>query len=195
MAEDRKIAVYCGSSLGNKPEYAAEARKVAQLLAQEGMGLVFGAGSIGIMGEVADEMLKAGSYVHGVIPQFLYDREVALETCTKLTITVDMHTRKALMAEEADAFLILPGGIGTMDEFFEVLTWKQLGLHDKPIAIYNVDGVFSSLTQLLQDLIHKGFLGTQIMAAVRITDSFSGLQDYVRGIRPSRKPDDIIRKS
>jgi hypothetical protein len=193
--EQRIMAVYCGSSLGNNPKFAEEARKVARLLVSQDFGLVYGAGSIGIMGEVADEMLKAGCYVHGVIPRFLYEKEVALESCTKLSITEDMHTRKAIMAEEADAFLILPGGIGTMDEFFEALTWKQLGLHNKPIAVYDVGGIFESLSELLNTFVEQGFLSPQTLRTAIFISSHEELAAYLSSISKSVSADSIVSRS
>src|SRR6266478_5604142 len=138
----RHLCVFCGSSTGRRAVYAESARRLGAILPARGWGLVYGAGNIGLMGILADAALQAGAEVIGVIPQALVDREVAHDGLTQRHIVSTMHERKALMADLADAFAALPGGFGTGDEFFEVLTWGQLGLHAKPMGLLNVAGFF-----------------------------------------------------
>ncbi|HZY83935.1 MAG TPA: TIGR00730 family Rossman fold protein, partial [Gemmataceae bacterium] len=133
----KRVCVFCGSSSGTRPEYAAAARRFGAALAGRGLGLVYGGGHVGLMGALADAVLAAGGEVVGVIPQALVDRELAHGGLTELLVVNTMHERKALMADRADAFAALPGGFGTADELFEILTWAQLGLHAKPVGLLN----------------------------------------------------------
>src|SRR5262249_49799865 len=137
--------VFCGSKTGSRPVYADQAHKLARLLVARGVGLVFGGGHIGLMGVLADEVLHAGGEAIGVIPQPLVDKELAHRGLTKLHVCDSMHQRKALMADLSDAFAALPGGFGTADELFEILTWSQLGLHAKPVGLLNTGGFFDPL--------------------------------------------------
>jgi uncharacterized protein (TIGR00730 family) len=141
----KRVAVFCGSQLGHDPIYQESAVEVARALASRGVGLVYGGGNIGLMGVLADAALATGVEVIGVIPKFMVHKEVAHHGITKLDVVNSMHERKAMMAEYADAFLALPGGYGTLDELFEIITWAQLGLHDKPIGLLNINGYFDSL--------------------------------------------------
>src|SRR5687768_1995205 len=154
----RSLCVFCGSSVGNRPEYAAAAREVGRLLAQRGIRLVYGAGNVGLMGVLADAALAAGGEVIGVIPQMLVDRELAHRGISDLRIVGTMHERKALMAELSDAFLALPGGLGTFEELCEAMTWSQLGIHAKPCGALNVGGYFDHLSALLDQAVSEGFL-------------------------------------
>lgn len=154
----KRLCVFCGSRSGSLPAYAAAARELGRLMVQSGWGLVFGGGHVGLMGVVADGVLEHGGEVIGVIPQGLVDRELAHERCTTLHVTKSMHERKALMAELSDAFLALPGGFGTLDELFEILTWAQLGLHVKPVGLLDVAGFFSPLVSFLQRTVAEGFV-------------------------------------
>src|SRR5262245_5017679 len=154
----RSICVFCGSSVGAKPEYAAAARVMGRLLAERRIRLVYGAGNVGLMGLLADAALRAGGEVIGVIPQMLVDRELAHRGVSELRIVGSMHERKALMAELADAFVALPGGLGTFEELCEVLTWAQLGIHAKPVGCLNVAGYFDGLLQLLDHAVGERFL-------------------------------------
>src|SRR5271154_1308940 len=138
----KQVCVFCGSRGGSDGRYAASARALGELLAARGLRLVFGGGHVGLMGVLADAVLEGGGEVIGVIPQGLVDRELAHTRCTHMHITSSMHERKALMAQLADAFVAIPGGYGTMDELFEILTWSQLGLHRKRIGLLNVAGFF-----------------------------------------------------
>ncbi len=152
------ICVYCGSRPGTQAAYAEAARAVGRWIGERGGQLVYGGGRSGLMGTVADAALAAGARVVGVIPQSLVDREHAHRGCTELHVVQTMHERKRLMAERADAFLALPGGIGTMEEFFEIWTWRQLGYHDKPVGLLNQDGYYDALLQFMQDGVRGGFM-------------------------------------
>jgi uncharacterized protein (TIGR00730 family) len=158
MKPIRTLCVFCGSSVGNRPEYAVAAVEVGRLLAQRGIRLVYGAGNVGLMGILADAALAAGGEVIGVIPQMLVDRELAHRGLTDLRIVGTMHERKALMAELSDAFLALPGGLGTFEELCEALTWSQLGIHAKPCGALNIRGYFDDLQSLLDRALQEGFL-------------------------------------
>src|SRR6478672_1442210 len=151
------ICVFCGSSAGARPEYAEAAAAFGRLLAEQTIRLVYGAGNVGLMGVLADAALAAGGSVIGVIPQMLVDRELA-HPGTDLRIVTSMHERKALMAELADAFVALPGGLGTYEELCEVLTWGQLGIHAKPVACLNIAGYFDPLERMLDHAVEEGFL-------------------------------------
>jgi uncharacterized protein (TIGR00730 family) len=154
----RSICVFCGSCVGNRPEYAAAAAEFGRLLAEQHIRVVYGAGNVGLMGVLADAALAAGGEVIGVIPQMLVDRELAHCRITDLRIVGSMHERKALMAELSDAFVALPGGLGTYEELCEVLTWAQLGIHHKPCGCLNVLDYFTSLERLLDHAVAEGFM-------------------------------------
>jgi uncharacterized protein (TIGR00730 family) len=153
-----RVCVFCGSSTGTGPGYRAAAELVGRTLAERGVGLVYGGASVGTMGVVADAALRAGGQVVGVIPQNLVDREIAHAGLSELHVVADLHERKAMMASLADAFLALPGGAGTLEELFEVFTWAQLGLHDKPIALLDVDGYYQLMLRFLDHMTGQGFL-------------------------------------
>jgi uncharacterized protein (TIGR00730 family) len=161
------ICVYCGSKPGSNPLYAQAAAEVGQWIAGQGGQLVYGGGSGGLMGIVADATLAAGGRVVGIIPKALVEKEWAHHGCTELHIVDNMHDRKRMMAERADAFLALPGGIGTLEELFEVWTWRQLGYHDKPIGLLNTAGYYDGLLVFLQSAVSNGFLGDWQMGLVR----------------------------
>jgi len=154
----RSICVFCGSSVGAKPQYAAAATAFGRLLGERGIRVVYGGGNVGLMGVLADAALAAGGEVIGVIPQMLVDRELAHRQITELRIVTSMHERKALMAELSDAFVALPGGLGTYEELCEVLTWGQLGIHHKPCGCLNVLGYFDPFACLLDHSVSEGFL-------------------------------------
>jgi uncharacterized protein (TIGR00730 family) len=154
----RSVCVFCGSSAGRLPEYAAAARSLGQMLGERGLRLVYGGGNIGLMGILADAALAAGGTVIGVIPRHLMEKELGHIDCTELVIVGSMHERKARMAELADAFIALPGGIGTFEELLEILTWGQLGLHAKPCGILDVAGYFQPMLALLDRATGEGFL-------------------------------------
>lgn len=154
----RSICVFCGASPGRLPSYAAAARALAASLCERGLELVYGGARVGLMGVLADTMLANGGRVVGVIPAALAGREVAHDGLHELHVVDTMHTRKALMVERADAFVVLPGGFGTLDETFEVLTWAQLGLHTKPCGLLDVNGYFAPLLQFLDRQVAEGFV-------------------------------------
>jgi len=152
------VCVYCGSSSGDRAEYAEAARKLGALLARRGIRLVFGGGSVGLMGVLADAVLKGGGEVIGVIPHRLRTAELAHEGVTEMIAVDSMHARKQRMVELADAFIALPGGIGTMDELFETWTWLQLGIHAKPVGLLNVASYYDSLIEFLRQMADRGFI-------------------------------------
>ena len=161
MATDRqmnRICVFCGTNTGSRPAYGAAARKLGQVLAEEGIELVYGGASVGIMGELADSVQEHGGHVTGIIPQQLMEKEAAHTGIRNLIVVASMHQRKSQMADLSDGFIALPGGIGTLEGFFEILTWGQLGIHAKPSAILNVEGYFDGLTGFLDHAVREGFL-------------------------------------
>ena len=159
-----RICVFCGSNPGVRPTYAEAARKVGAALARRKIGLVYGGGSVGLMGAVADAALAGGGEVIGVIPGTLVARELAHSGLADLRVVGSMHERKALMAELSDAFLTLPGAFGTLDETCEMLTWNQLGIHEKPCGILDVDGYYGPLLRFLDRAVEEGFLGAETRA-------------------------------
>lgn len=156
--QPRRLCVFCGSARGRRPEYAAAAVALGRLLAARGIGLVYGGGNIGLMGLVADACLTAGGEVTGIIPESLMRKEVGHLALTQLEVVDSMHTRKARMAELADGFVALPGGFGTFEELCEILTWGQLGFHDKPVGLVNVAGYFAPLLALCDQAVAEGFM-------------------------------------
>ena len=152
------VCVYCGSSSGINPVYADAAKELGRALVKHHLSLVYGGGHVGLMGIVADAVLEAGGDVTGVIPKALMDTEVGHDRLTRLLVVKDMHERKALMAEHADGFITMPGGIGTLEELFETLTWAQLGFHEKPIGLLNVAGFYDPLIEFLRHQTSQGFL-------------------------------------
>ena len=161
------LCVYCGSRPGNTPEFEAMARQVGTWIGTHDGQLVYGGGRNGLMGIMADAALAAGGRVVGVIPKALVEKEWAHCGCTELHIVENMHERKRIMAEQADAFLALPGGIGTLEEFFEVWTWRQLGYHDKPVGLLNLDGYYESLLVFLASTVKQGFMSDWQMELIR----------------------------
>ncbi len=154
---ERKLCVYCGSSPGRNPTYAEAARRLGRALAEAGIGLVYGGGSLGLMGEVARACLEAGGHVTGIIPEFLIREEIMLEGVNELIVTANMHERKMSMFEQSDGFCALPGGIGTLEELVEISTWAQLGQHVKPIILANISGYWDPLLQLVEHMREEGF--------------------------------------
>lgn len=154
----KSICVFCGSSLGNNPVYSEAAQELGRLLALQGIGLVYGGAKIGLMGAVADAVLENGGKVIGVIPHFLSGKEVAHNDLTELILVDSMHQRKQKMADLSEGFIALPGGMGTMEELCEILTWAQLGLHQKPIGILNATNFYSHLSSLFDHMLQEGFL-------------------------------------
>ena len=175
MRQIRSICVYCGSGSGADPAFVEAARKLGHMLAKAGIRLVYGGGRIGLMGEVARAVLEGGGNVTGIIPEFLKARELMLPDAQELHVVKDMHERKQLMFDKADAFIALPGGIGTLEELVEQMTWAQLGRHDKPILIADIKGFWRPLLSLLAHMRQNGFvregLEVKYLVAERIEDA------------------------
>ena len=192
MKNINSIAVYCGSKLGTKSTYAMTARELGSQMAARGIRLVFGGGRIGIMGEVANQVLADGGKVTGVIPHFLNDLEVAHKGVTELITVENMHERKHIMFTRSDAFVILPGGLGTLDECMEIITWKQLQIHTCPIIILDVDGYWQSLKTLFKDIVVGGFAHPKALDLFSVVDS---VDDVFAAISSASKPDPIVMES
>ena len=171
----RRICVFCGSRTGNRPPYADLARRAAETIVRSGFGMVYGGGSVGLMGVLADAALAAGGEVIGIIPKALARTEIAHAGLTRLHVVGNMHERKALMAQSSQGFIALPGGFGTMDELCEVLSWRQLGIHDKPIGILDFDGYFRNLTALFDSMVREGFLDPAGRRLVVVSESVDEL--------------------
>jgi uncharacterized protein (TIGR00730 family) len=169
------ICIYCGSREGTQPAFAYAAGEVGRWIGQHGGQLVYGGGNAGLMGLVAQATLDAGGRVVGIIPTALVEREWAKKDCTELHVVSTMHERKAMMMERADAFLALPGGIGTFEELFEAWTWKQLGYHAKPIGILNVNGCYDAFMQMMQGTVDDGFVADYQMEMIRCAEEPAGL--------------------
>ena len=181
MGEIQDICVFCGSSKGIDPIHAEAAKALGQAMARRGLGLVYGAGNIGLMGVLADAVLAGGGRAVGVIPEKLVDRELAHDGLNELLVVETMHERKAKMHELSDAYITLPGGIGTMEEFFEAVTWRQLGYHDKPIALFNVGGFYDGIDGVFATMERDGFLHSDHRDLFFIESDAAGLLDYLAG--------------
>jgi uncharacterized protein (TIGR00730 family) len=171
----RRLCVYCGSSAAVDRQYREAASELGGRLAAAGIGLVYGGGRVGLMGLLADAALAAGGVVTGVIPSRLRDAELAHEGATELVVVDSMHERKRLMAERADAFAILPGGVGTLDEMFEILSWKQLQLHEKPIFVVDIGGYWAPLHALLDHIVAQGFARPQTRDLLQVVPTVAAL--------------------
>ena len=176
----RSIAVYCGSSLGTDPAYAAAATSLGRVLAEQHLRLVYGGGHVGLMGAVADGALAAGGQVIGVITEALAERELSHEGLGSLEVVATMHERKARMADLSDGVVMLPGGFGTFDEFFEAVTWTQLGVHATPCGILDVNDFFAPLLGFLDDAVAAGFIAARHRAMISTSDDPEGLIDQLR---------------
>ena len=174
------ICVFCGSRDGNNPKYGAAAEELGAALAAEGWRLVDGAGDVGLMGRVARTNQSADGRTFGVIPVHLFQREVGKRDLSTFVVTENMHERKKVMYMNSDAIVVLPGGAGTLDEFFEILTWRQLGLHDKPILLLNIDGFWNPLTTLLDHVIGEGFAESSLSDFVQVVDDVPELTAALR---------------
>ena len=181
-----RVCVYAGSNPGSDPAYADGARALAEELAARGTGLVFGGGKVGLMGVVADTILAAGGEAIGVMPQALIDREIGHPGLTELRVVDSMHERKAVMADLADAFVALPGGIGTLEELIEVYTWSQLGIHEKPCGVLNVRGYYDHLATFLDHAVSEGFLRAQHRAVLTVAEDPAELLDAFAAFEPPR---------
>jgi uncharacterized protein (TIGR00730 family) len=180
----RSVCVYCGSSTGAKPEYAEAAREFGHALVKAGLTLVYGGGKVGLMGIVANEVLQAGGKAIGVIPELLLSKEVGHTGLTELHVVKDMHERKKMMADLADAFVALPGGVGTYEELFEVYTWAQLGYHHKPVGVLNVAHYFEPLKTMLDHTVSAGFMRREYVDLLQIADTTPALLDKLQRYTP-----------
>ncbi|MBX3602116.1 MAG: TIGR00730 family Rossman fold protein [Rubrivivax sp.] len=185
------VCVYCGSRHGARPAYAEAARALGRAIGGQGWQLVYGGGAVGLMGEVADATLAAGGRVVGVIPETLMKREVGHRGLHELHVVPTMHLRKQMMAERADAFVALPGGIGTLEELYEVWTWRQLGYHDQPIGLLNVAGYFDGLLAFMRSAVDEGFLASAQHQVLQVgEDAAELLQRLAAQARRGSAPDD-----
>jgi len=184
----QRVCVFCGASSGRSPAYAEAARAFGATAAARGLGLVYGGGRVGLMGAVADAALAAGGEVTGVIPQELVDRELAHRGLTELRVVGSLHERKAVMAELADGFVALPGGFGTLDELMEQLTWSQLGLHDKPVGLLDVEGYWSPLIALARHATEEGFVRESDLGAIAVAADADGLLDRLGRMTREARP-------
>ena len=173
----KRLAVYCGSALPADPVYVESAREVGRTLAGRGVGVVYGGGRLGLMGAVADAALEAGGEVIGVIPEALVRAEVAHQGCTELHVVQTMHQRKALFTDLSDGFITLPGGVGTMDELWEAISWAQLGYHAKPVGLLNVGGFYDQLIAFNQHMIATGFIRPQHASILSHAETIEALLD------------------
>ena len=173
----KRLAVYCGSALPTDPVYVEAAREVGRTLAGRGVGVVYGGGRLGLMGAVADAALEAGGEVIGVIPEALVRAEVAHQGCTELHVVQTMHQRKALFTDLSDGFITLPGGVGTMDELWEAISWAQLGYHAKPVGLLNVAGFYDQLIAFNQHMIATGFIRPQHASILSHAETIEALLD------------------
>lgn len=180
----KRVCVFCGSSKGARPEYEEAARAMGQALARRGIGLVYGGGNVGLMGIIADTTMKAGGEVIGVIPKALFEKEVGHRGVTELRIVGSMHERKALMADLSDAFIAMPGGYGTFEEFCEVLTWAQLGLHQKPCGLLNVENYYAPLLTLFDQAVSEKFVKVEHRVLVLEETDPERLLDLLESYRP-----------
>lgn len=188
MTVIRSVCVYCGSSLGESQVYTAQAQILGRLLGENGIRLVYGGGRIGLMGVVAEAALAAGGEVVGIIPHHLHDWEVGHTGLTELHVVDSMHTRKRMMVEMSDAFIALPGGLGTLDEFFEVITWRQLKLHDKPVIILNVEDYWHPLLALIETVIERGFARRTATNLFTIVDDAEAILPVLRAEPAPARP-------
>lgn len=178
----KSIAVYCGASLGADPLYADAARSLACALVDHNIGLVYGGGKVGLMGVIADEVLRLGGEATGVIPKHLVEREVGHPGLTRLFVVKDMHERKAMMSDLAEGFIAMPGGMGTLEELFETITWAQLGIHAKPIGLFNVNGFYDGLSAFVDHLVATGFVRPAHAALMTLDADPDALIRRLRGV-------------
>lgn len=189
IATQPLVALYCGSRAGHLPIYQQAAVELAQTLAEQGFGAVYGGASIGLMGLVADTVLAHGGEVVGVIPQFILDYEIANTKLTELHVVDTMHTRKAMMAQRASAFIALPGGLGTFEEILEIATWAQLNQHQKPMMIYNVNNFYQHLIAQLDHAVAEGFLPLHHRAKVLVCDNLPQIMQVLHNLaHPAEMP-------
>ena len=184
--DPRRITVFTGSAPGGSPVFAERTAQLARALAERGIGVVYGGGKVGLIGVLADAALAAGGAVHGVMPRSLVDDEIAHDGLTGLDVVADMHERKLRMCELAEAFVALPGGAGTLEELFEVWTWQQLGIHAKPVALFDVDGYWRPLLTALEGMSAHWFLSPQFLASLVVADTAEDLLAKLSAWTPPR---------
>ncbi|MBK8175559.1 MAG: TIGR00730 family Rossman fold protein [Rhodospirillales bacterium] len=187
MTDIRSLCVLCGSREGTDPAHRAAAIRLGTLLAERGVRLVYGGGSIGLMGTIADAVINAGGEVVGVIPKFLIRSEIGHRRLTELVVTSSMHDRKRRMFDMADAFVVLPGGLGTLDETFEIITWKQLRLHQAPIIVLDVNGYWAPLSALIAATISGGFAAAAVADLISVVETPEQVFDVLASAPPSRE--------
>ncbi|TSB04016.1 TIGR00730 family Rossman fold protein [Sphingorhabdus contaminans] len=192
----KRLAVYCGSATPEDPIYIETARSVGRGLAERGIGVVYGGGRLGLMGAVADSALEAGGEVIGIIPEALVGAEVAHKGCTELHVVSGMHERKARFTDLSDGFITIPGGVGTMDELWEAISWSQLGYHQKPVGVLNVAGFYDELIAFNAKMINVGFIRPQHAGIMLVDDTLDGLLGKMRDYVPHKtifqmKADDL----
>jgi uncharacterized protein (TIGR00730 family) len=182
----KNVLIYCGSSKGHDSIYENEVKKLAQALKKHDCKIIFGAGSVGLMGVLADEFLRLGGECIGVIPSFMEPWEVKHKGIQECIVTETMHTRKQIMAEKADAVITLPGGFGSMDELFEILTWKQLDLHEMPVGVLNINNYYNLLIQQMQHMVKEGFLKDANLEAIHINSNPEAMVEYILQYAPEK---------
>ena len=179
------VCVYCGSSSNVSQTYKDAATALGSKMAASGVDLVYGGGQVGIMGIIADAVLSAGGRVTGIIPEFLHEAEIGKSDVTELIRVDSMHVRKQIMAERSDGFVVLPGGFGTLDEFFEILTWRQLKLHQKPIVVADIDGYWRPLIGAIDHIVDAGFARPETRGLFEVVDSVDAVLPTLRGLTPA----------
>jgi len=190
----RSVCVFCGASIGANPAYREAAVALGQAIARRGLTLVYGGGAVGLMGVVADAAMAAGGEVVGIIPQSLLDAEVGHKGLSRLEVVDGMHARKARMAELSDAFIALPGGLGTLEELFEVWTWGQLGYHGKPLGLLEVNGFYSKLTAFLDHIVGEGFVRAPHRDMLQVSESPQTLLEALDNWKPTVTPKWVDQK-
>lgn len=180
MTKINNVCVYCGSSSRVDDSFKQAATNLGKLIASEGWGVVYGGGRVGLMGLVADAALEGGAKVVGIIPEHIQEREVEHTDLTELHVVDTMHVRKQMMVDRSEAFVILPGGMGTMDEFFELVTWKQLGLHDKPIVVVDLNGYWSKLIELVSNIAAEGFMREEDLKLFEVVEKIEDVPETLK---------------
>ncbi len=188
MTKISNVCVYCGSSSNVDDAFKKAAINLGKAIAAQKWGVVYGGGRVGLMGLVADSTLEAGGKVIGIIPEHIQSREIEHTDLTELHVVDTMHMRKQMMVDRSEAFVILPGGIGTLDEFFELVTWKQLGLHDKPIVIVNIDGYWSKLIEAVENIANEGFMRQEDLKMYHVVDKIEDVVETLKNA-PTEKFD------
>jgi len=185
----RSLCVFCGSSFGHDKKWAAAARRLGVGLAKAGITLVYGGSRSGLMGAVAEAALDAGGRVEGIIPRFFLPNEDPFAEVSELTVVDDMHTRKKLMFDKSDAFCVLPGGLGTLDETFEILTWKQINLHDKPVMMLNLDGYWTPFLELVEKIVAQGFARPNVTGFYEVVDTVDDVLTRLNSLKEPQHSD------